>query len=47
MSNPITKEAHGCTAYQVYCYVHVNFDASNMIVIDEEFMVKYPQITQQ
>jgi hypothetical protein len=45
MKNSLTGEACACKAYDIYCFLHTNFDESNMLVIDEEFMVKYPQIS--
>jgi len=47
MTNSLTGETCACKAYDIYCFLHTNFDDSNMIVIDEEFLVKYPQIAQE
>jgi hypothetical protein len=47
MINPITKDNHVFGAYDTYCFVHQHFDLSHMILIDEVFMVKYPQVTQE
>jgi len=46
MINPLTKEHHRFAAYDIYCYIYKDFDGSNMVVIDETFMLKYPQVTQ-
>jgi len=42
--NTITKESHTLLAYAIYCFLHSNFDNTSMLIIDEEFMIKYPQI---
>jgi hypothetical protein len=47
MINPITKDNHVFGAYDTYCFVHQHLDLSHMILIDEVFMVKYPQVTQE
>jgi len=46
MINPLTKEHHRFAAYDIYCYIYKDFDGSNMVVIDDTFMLKYPQVTQ-
>jgi hypothetical protein len=47
MINPLTKDHHKFNAYELYCFVHTEFNDSTMVVIDESFMVKYPQVTQE
>jgi hypothetical protein len=47
MINPITKDHHAFNPYNVFCFVHTEFNESSMVVIDEAFMVKYPQVTQE
>ena len=46
MMNVITNDTHLLTAYQIYCYVHTTFDPASMVLIDEAFMLEYPQVTQ-
>ena len=45
MINPLTQDNHRFAAYDIYCYLHTVFDSSSMIVIDETFILKYPQVT--
>ena len=47
MINPLTKDNHQFGAYDVYCFLHTEFNEGTMVVIDEAFMVKYPQVTQE
>ena len=47
MINPLTQDHHALTAYQIYCFMHTSFDASTMVLIDESFIIKYPQVTQE
>ena len=47
MINPLTKDNHSFSAYDLYCFVHTRHDPSTMVIIDEAFMVKYPQVTQE
>jgi hypothetical protein len=47
MINPLTKDNHSFSAYDLYCFVHTRHDPSTMVMIDEAFMVKYPQVTQE
>jgi hypothetical protein len=47
MINPITKDHHAFKPYTVSCYVHTEFNDTSMILIDEAFMLEYPQVTQE
>ena len=47
MVNPMTNDNHRLKAYDFYCFVHLEFDSANMTLIDEAFVVKYPQVTQE
>ena len=47
MKNPLTKDHHSFKAYDIYCFVHTTFNPSTMVIIDEAFMIKYPQVTQE
>ena len=47
MINPLTKDHHQFGAYDIYCFLHTEFNDSNMVIIDEAFMVQYPQVTQE
>ena len=47
MINPLTKDNHVFGAYDIYCFLHTSFEDSNMVLIDEAFMIKYPQVTQE
>ena len=47
MINPLTKDNHSFNAYDLYCFVHASFNPSKMVIIDEAFMIKYPQVTQE
>ena len=44
--NPMTKENHRLKAFEFYCYAHLEFDPNTMVLIDEAFVIKYPQVMQ-
>jgi hypothetical protein len=44
MINTLTGEHHALGVYDIYCFLHTELNASTMIVIDEPFRVKYPQV---
>jgi hypothetical protein len=44
--NVITNDNHILNAYQIFCYIHTNYEPASMIIIDEAFMLEYPQVTQ-
>jgi hypothetical protein len=31
-------------SYELYCYLHTEFDEGNMVLIDDAFVVQYPQV---
>ena len=46
MINTLTKDNHVFGPYDIYCFVHTEFNPSYMVLIDQAFMIKYPQVTQ-
>jgi hypothetical protein len=45
--NPMTKENHRLKAFEFYSYAHLEFDPNTMVLIDEAFVIKYPQVMQE
>ena len=42
--NPITKEHFKFGVHDLFCFLHLEFDPSSMVLIDEAFLVNYPQV---
>jgi len=44
MVNRLHNDKRRFRPYPIYCYLHTEFDSDNMVLIDEAFLVLYPQI---
>ena len=46
IKNVLTHKTFRFDNYHVHCFVHREFDASTMILLDEDMVAKYPQVNQ-
>jgi len=47
VKNVLTDERMRLTAFEFYCYAHLEYQPNSMVLIDQAFKVKYPQVTQE
>ena len=47
LKNTVNEERLRLNAFEFYCYAHLEYDPNNMVLIDEAFVVKYPQVVQK
>ena len=44
--NVMTKQTFRLDNYHIHCFAHKEFDSSTMVLVDEEFASKFPQVNQ-